>query len=125
MIFRNFIIASFLITAALGTTGCRATGPEDEKSVSLPRETVLRDNLYQLRKSIDVYSAERGALPQALDDLVKAGYIREIPDDPVTERKDWKVVIADDPNAKGRKGIADVHSASAEKSSEGSLYSDW
>jgi general secretion pathway protein G len=123
--FRHRTVAIILIIATISTSSCRASKSEDERSVLLARETILRDNLYHLRKSIDLYTADHNALPQSLDDLVKAGYVREIPIDPLTDRKDWKVTIGDDPNDKGKKGIADVHSASTAKSSEGILYSDW
>ncbi|MBA2732923.1 MAG: hypothetical protein H0U54_08550, partial [Acidobacteria bacterium] len=71
------------------------------------------------------FTADRGFLPQSLDDLAKAGYVREIPIDPITDEKDWKVTMGEDPNNKGKRGIVDVHSASTAKSSEGTLYSDW
>lgn len=76
-------------------------------------ESVLRDNLFQLRKVIDMYAAEMGELPQTLDDLVQVGYLREVPVDPITGKKDWITVTGDDPNStSGRRGIVDVRSAS-------------
>jgi general secretion pathway protein G len=122
--FRRLTIAIILIIAAISTSSCHVSKSEDERSVLLARETILRDNLYHLRKSIDLYTADHNALPQSLDDLVKAGYVREIPTDPITNRKDWKLIMEDDAN-KGKSGIADVKSASTAKSSEGTLYSDW
>jgi general secretion pathway protein G len=113
------------IAVALSITSCHADRPQSDKSYLLARETVLRDSLNSLRKSIDIYAADRGELPQSLDDLVKAGYFREIPVDPITGSKDWKVSTGDDPNVKGRKGITDVHSSSNGKSTEGTLYSEW
>lgn len=123
--FRHRIVAILLITAAVCTVSCRASKQASDANVLQARETILRDNLYQLRKSIDLYTADHDALPQSLDDLVKAGYFREIPDDPMTERKDWKITMDIDPTNEGKKGIANVHSASTGKSSEGTMYSDW
>ena len=125
--FRHLNLAILLIAAvvAVSTASCRAGKSGYDESVLRAREQVLRDNLYQLRKSLDLYTADRVALPQSLDDLVKAGYLREIPDDPLTERKDWKVTIGVDPNDKGKRGIVDVHSAATATSSEGTLYRDW
>jgi general secretion pathway protein G len=123
--FRHFTIGALLIVTAIFATSCGAERSEYDKTIARSRETVLRDNLDHLRKSIDLFTADRGFLPQSLDDLVKAGYVREIPTDPITEGKDWKVTIEDDPNNKGKQGITDVHSASTTKSSEGTLYSDW
>jgi general secretion pathway protein G len=123
--FRHRTVAILLITAAVSAASCRAGKSEYDASILRARETILRDNLYQLRKSIDLYTADHDALPQSLDDLVKAGYIHDIPGDPMTERKDWKVTIGDDPGGKDKRGILDIHSASTAKSSEGKLYSDW
>jgi general secretion pathway protein G len=90
------------------------------------RESLLRGNLYSLRKSIDLYSADKGVLPESLDSLISAGYLREIPKDPITERSSWIVEIGDDPNSiGGAKGIMDVHSASSTMSTESSPYSQW
>jgi general secretion pathway protein G len=83
------------------------------------RETVLRDTLFQFRMAIDNCAADQGALPQSLDDLVRAGYFRELPDDPITGKKDWKIRIGNDPNSRtGGRGIVDVHSTSV-------AYGDW
>jgi general secretion pathway protein G len=90
------------------------------------RESSLRSDLFQMRKMIDQYAADRGFLPQSLDDLVRAGYLREIPIDPITEQKDWLIVLGDEPNSsEGRQAIFDVHSASSAESSEGRIYKEW
>jgi general secretion pathway protein G len=90
------------------------------------RETVLRQNLYRMRKSIDLYSADRGALPESLNDLVSSGFLQEVPKDPITGQRNWVTEIAHDPNSSERaEGIADIHSASSAVSSEGSPYDKW
>lgn len=97
----------------MGAASCRAYRTEYDPRVLRSKEEVLRDTLFQFRKSIDMYAADKGALPQSLDDLVRAGYLREVPEDPITEKKDWKIDIGNDSNSsKGAKGIIDVHSAS-------------
>ena len=100
--------------------------PQYQKSVTHARETVLRDNLYQLRKAIDLYAADKGKLPPSLEDLVTAGYLREIPPDPMTNERDWSIATGEDPNSlSGEQGITDVHSASPDLSTEGTPYSEW
>ena len=54
------------------------------------RETVLKQSLQAMRKAIDHYAADREQLPQSLNDLAEQGYIREVPIDPMTGRRDWK-----------------------------------
>ena len=100
--------------------------PQYQRSVTHAKETVLRDNLYQLRKAIDLYGADKGKLPQSLDDLVAAGYLREIPLDPITGEKDWMVESGEDPNSlRGEQGITNVRSASPDPSTEGKPYSEF
>jgi general secretion pathway protein G len=95
-------------------------------SVSLAREAVLRDDLFQIRSFIDQYAVDRGSLPKSLDDLVNAGYLRELPEDPFTGHRDWVVVVGDDPNlSEGQVGIIDVHSAASATSREGTPYDEW
>ncbi|HEX6190439.1 MAG TPA: hypothetical protein VFZ40_20465, partial [Pyrinomonadaceae bacterium] len=96
------------------------------KTIMHARETVLRDDLYRMRSLIDQYAADKGKLPQSLDDLVSAGYMREIPTDPITDQKDWNIEVGEDPySSEGGSGIRDIHSASPEVSTEGTPYSEW
>ena len=95
-------------------------------NVLLAREAVLRDDLFQMRRLIDQYAVDRGSLPKSLDDLVRAGYLRELPEDGFTGQKDWVVVVGDDPNlSEDLDGIIDLHSASLATSREGTPYKEW
>src|SRR5713226_3779446 len=100
--------------------------PQFQKTITHARETVLHDDLFKMRSLIDQYAADKGKLPQSLDDLVTAGYMREIPKDPITDNKDWVMATGDDPySTQGGTGITDLHSASGDVSSEGTPYSEW
>ena len=99
--------------------------PQYQKIMLHARETVLRDDLYQMRKAIDQYAADKQKLPGSLDDLAGT-YLKEVPVDPMTQEKDWTTVRGEDPySTEGGDGIIDVHSASTEVSSDGSPYSEW
>src|SRR5919106_1646057 len=74
------VISIIIILAAVAL-------PQYHKTIMHARETVLRDDLYRMRSLIDQYAADKGKLPQSLDDLVNAGYMREIPTDPITEQR--------------------------------------
>jgi general secretion pathway protein G len=90
------------------------------------KETVLKQNLQAFRKAIDQYTADKEELPQSLDDLVTMGYIREIPIDPITSEKDWKVDIEEDTiSRQGGQGVVDVHSAAPGEGTDGVPYSDY
>ena len=82
-------------------------------------------DLYQMRKLIDQYAADKGKLPESLEDLVSAGYMREIPTDPITDQKDWPLRRRRSLSTEGGSGIIDVRSAPVRPPSEGTRYSDW
>src|SRR5467141_1184848 len=73
--------------------------PQYQKTIMHARETVLRDDLYKMRSLLDQYAADKGKLPQSLDELVSSGYVRELPVDPFTGQKDWAASTGDDPNS--------------------------
>ncbi|HKP73082.1 MAG TPA: prepilin-type N-terminal cleavage/methylation domain-containing protein [Pyrinomonadaceae bacterium] len=100
--------------------------PQYQRTVLQARESVLKDDLFQMRKVIDQYAADKAQLPQSLDDLVSAGYLREVPVDPITGDKNWNVVMGQDPNsAEGGQGVTDIRSSAGDISSEGTPYSEW
>src|SRR6184192_3391449 len=100
--------------------------PQYQKTIMHARETVLKDDLFKMRSLIDQYAADKGKLPQSLDDLVTAGYIREVPKDPITDNKDWNIDTGEDPySTEGGSGVINVHSSSSDVSTEGTPYSEW
>ena len=100
--------------------------PQYQKTILATREAVLREDLYKMRSLLDQYAADKQKLPQSLDDLVSGGYLRELPKDPMTGQTDWNVVMGEDPNSSSSEtGVVDVHSSSADTSSEGTPYSEW
>lgn len=113
------VISIIIILAAI-------TLPQYQKTIMHTREAVLRDDLFKMRSLIDQFAADKGRLPQSLDELVSEGYIRDVPVDPFTGQKDWAITTGDDPNSmSGETGMIDVHSSSADTSSEGTPYSEW
>ena len=113
------VISIIIILAAVAL-------PQYHKTIMHARETVLKDDLHKMRELIDQYAADKGKLPQSLDDLISAGYMREVPKDPITDNKDWNIVTGDDPySTEGGTGVTDVHSSSSEVSTEGTPYSEW
>jgi general secretion pathway protein G len=102
--------------------------PAYNRSIVHARESVLRQDLFTLRSVINQYTEDRQKAPQSLEDLVSAGYIRQIPVDPMTNSNStWQVVQEDVLQSVDQQepGISDVHSGSNATSSDGSSYSDW
>jgi general secretion pathway protein G len=113
------VISIIIILAAI-------TLPQYQRTIVATREAVLRDDLFKLRSLIDQFAADKGRLPQSLDELVSEGYMREVPVDPFTSQKDWAITTGEDPNStEGESGMTDVHSSSADISTEGTPYSEW
>lgn len=100
-----------------------------DRSITRAKEAALHHDLSVLRSAIEQYTLDKEQAPQSLDDLVSAGYLREIPTDPITGAKDWVTVTSDmlmSPDQTGSGGITDVHSASDQVSSfENTPYSSW
>ncbi len=92
------------------------------------REAALKQDLTTMRQTIEQYTLDKEAAPQSLDDLVSGGYLREIPTDPMTRKKDWNVEMENvvlTPNQSAT-GITDVHSASTAVSpNTNTPYSSW
>jgi general secretion pathway protein G len=96
------------------------------------REATLRADLFTFRSVIDQYKGDKGNYPVDLAVLVKDGYMRKIPLDPMTKAADWVLTMEEestnepeDPNVPAAPGILDVHSASKDKALDGTLYSEW
>ena len=62
--------------------------PAYNQSIWRARESVLKQNLFTMRSVISQYTLDKQKAPQSLDDLVSAGYLKQIPTDPMTGRND-------------------------------------
>lgn len=115
------VIALISILAAMGVVQYR-------NSVQSTKEAVLKTDLFRMRDAIDQYYADKNKYPSSLDTLVSDGYMRKIPEDPITQSSTtWQTVPAEpDPaNPSSEPGIYDVKSGAPGTSIQGSSYSDW
>ncbi len=91
------------------------------------REAALRADLFMIRQAIDNYTLDKQQPPKSLQDLVDAHYLREIPVDPCTCKKDWVLPLEDvvlSPDLRVA-GILDVHSNSQSLDLDGAMYGTW
>ena len=97
-------------------------------SVQRAKEATLKEDLFRMRDAIDQYYADKNKYPASLDTLVSDGYMRRVPEDPITHSADtWQTVPAEpDPaNPTSEPGIYDVKSGAQGTALDGSTYSDW
>ena len=115
-----------MVITILGTLIAIAI-PVYRAQILASKESVLEHNLAIIRERIDQYKADRDEYPASLAALVEAGYLREIPEDPMLGRAEWEEVFAEfDPERPEQEpGIYDVHSLSGGVSSHGTPYSEW
>jgi len=125
---RGFTLIELMIVISLILILVSISVPAYNQSILRAKESVLKQDLFQLRSLISQYTLDKQKAPQSLDDLVSAGYIKQIPVDPMTgSNSTWTVdqedslmsVDQEDP------GISDVHSGAGQLSSDGTAYSSW
>jgi general secretion pathway protein G len=123
---RGFSLLELMISMFILIILLSAAIPTYQRSVQHAEETVLKENLWQMRRAIDQYSTDKGKLPKSLDDLVESKYLKERPVDPTTQKSEWKEITGPDPNlAEGEEGLVDIRSTNEAQDSEGVPYSDY
>lgn len=102
--------------------------PQFVAAIRTAKEAALKEDLHVMRNAIQSYTMDKNKAPQSLDDLVQAGYLKAIPQDPFTHSTDTWVTDSDDTYSdvdQTEPGVTDVHSGSDEVGSNGQPYSSW
>jgi general secretion pathway protein G len=126
---RGFTLIEMLIVMSLILILVSVALPAYQQSIWRARESVLKQNLFALRSVISQYTLDKQKAPQSLEDLVTAGYFKQIPNDPMTGRSDtWTVEEETDTIMtvnQQEPGIYDVHSGSSAVGTDGTAYNTW
>lgn len=122
--FAGFTLIEILVVLTIIAILLTLVAPRYFDSVDRSKEKVLRHDLIVMRSAIDQYLGDRNEYPNSLQDLVDGRYLREVPVDPITDRRDtW---VFSEPTTNEYEGsIADVFSGSPLISSEGTPYAEW
>ena len=125
---RGFTLIELMIVIAIIFILLGLAAGRYDMTIQRSREAVLKHDLLIMRQAIDNFTLDKQAAPQSLDDLQQAGYLREVPVDPMTQAKDWSpvfdnVVLTPD---QVTTGMVDVHSNSGLTSRfDGTAYNTW
>lgn len=124
---RGFTLMEMMIVISLILILVSISIPAYNQSILRAKESVLKQDLFELRSLISQYTLDKQKAPQGLEDLVSAGYLKQLPLDPMTGQANWEVVQEDTLLSVDQQdpGISDVHSASNQMSSDGTAYSSW
>jgi len=121
------LIELMIVMAIIGVLTLVAV-PSYIQAVKHAREAVLKEDLQTMRSAIDSYTMDKQKAPQSLDDLVQDGYLRAIPEDPMTRStSSWVTDTSSDMRSLDETdpGVDDVHSGSDQAGSDGQSYNTW
>ncbi|HEX9962105.1 MAG TPA: type II secretion system protein [Pyrinomonadaceae bacterium] len=100
--------------------------PTYQYTVQHAKETVLRENIRRIEDAIDQFAADKGKLPQSIDELIEAKYLREKPVDPITEKAEWDEIQGEDAfSTEGGQGLIEVKSLADGEDSNGKAYKEY
>ena len=125
---QGFTLMELMIVMAIILILVSVAVPNYQRSIVHAREAVLKQDLASIRTSIDQYTLDKQKAPQSLEDLVSSGYMKTMPEEPMTRRADCWVPVQEDSMMaidQNQPGIIDVHSCNDQLSSEGTAYSTW
>ncbi|MEO5937056.1 MAG: type II secretion system protein [Terriglobales bacterium] len=123
----GFTLVELIIVMAIIAILLSIAAPMYSVSVVRAREAALQQDLHHIRNAIDQYTMDKLRAPQSLDELVSAGYLRQLPKDPFTKNADWEVIMEDVMNSidQTQPGITDVRSTSPNIGLDGTAYNTW
>jgi len=124
----GFTLIELLVVIALITILATMGIVQYRNSIQSAREAILKTDLFRMRDAIDQYYADKTKYPASLDALVSDGYMRKIPDDPITKSSDtWQTVLAEpDPsNPSAEPGVYNIKSGAPGTALDGTAFLDW
>jgi general secretion pathway protein G len=124
----GFTLLELMVVMAIVGVLLTLAVPYFAAAIKHAREAVLKEDLQTMRTAIDSYTMDKQKAPQTLDDLVQDGYLKSIPEDPMTHSKETWVPDSSDAMYsldQTEPGIDSVHSGSEDTGSDGQPYSSW
>jgi general secretion pathway protein G len=122
---RGFTLIELIVVMAIVALLASVAAPRYVRSLDLARERALQSSLATMRDAIDQFAADQGRYPETLAELAARRYLRGLPEDPLTGRRDSWLALRPEPGSLYAGGVADVRSGAAGRASDGRLYADW
>ncbi|MBA4261262.1 MAG: type II secretion system protein G [Comamonadaceae bacterium] len=126
----GFTLIELMVVMAIVATLLTIVTPSYFTHLERSREAALRETLAVTRDAIDKFHGDHDRYPGSLQELVDRRYLRSLPLDPITERRDSWVLLApptDSPAGEAEggalsSGVWDLHSGAQQ---EGKDYGQW
>ena len=135
---RGFTLVEISIVIVVMSILAMVALPSIKLTVKRRDEMELKRVLRKTRDAIDRYWKDQDKInsrgldalkyPKDLETLVDKKYLRNIPTDPITGKKEWRFISStDDKDSKVTNGdnVWDLRSTSEELAINGSKYSEW
>jgi general secretion pathway protein G len=120
---KGFTLIELLVVLGIVALLLTLAVPRYFPSVDKSKETILADNLRNVRMLIDQYYGDTGRYPDSLDQLVEKKYLRALPYDPVAESDAAWIIVPPEDGSKG--GVYNIRSGAPGNDRGGKPYADW
>ena len=120
---KGFTLIELLVVLGIIALLLTLAVPRYFPTVDAAKETVLTDNLRNMRDVIDQFYADRGRYPDTLEQLVEKKYLRALPVDPVTDSTATWILVPPEDSSKG--AIYSIRSGAPGNGRNGKPYSEW
>lgn len=118
----GFTLIELLVVMTIIALLMSIAAPRYFQNIDKTKDSVLREDLFTLRSTLDKFYGDTGKYPESLQELVDRKYLRSIPVDPLTDSaKTWILVPPEDHKVGG---IFNIRSGAQGKSRDGTPYKD-
>jgi len=122
---RGFTLIELLVVLSIMGLLTALVAPRYFAALDRGKEQALATSLGVMREAIDRFTADKGRYPESLDELVQARYIRAVPEDPITGRRETWLTLPPAADAHLGGGMADIRSGATGQARDGTRFADW